>query len=134
MTCIYCESAKVVKNGTKKLKTGQVIQNYICRDCGRHFNERSGTSLLCLRTNLNTVEMALKVRGEGLGIRATARILDKAPSSISNWEERLSTQLKSWSPQAPLDGEVTIEGNEVYTRVGENLPPLTVSWLDYQLY
>jgi transposase-like protein len=131
MTCIYCESAKVVKNGTKKLKTGQVIQNYICRNCGQHFNERSGTPMARLRTDLNIVEMALKVRGEGLGIRATARILDKAPSSISSWEERLSTQLKSWSPQAPKNGEVTIEGDEVYTRVGENLPPLRLSRLDY---
>jgi transposase-like protein len=134
MTCIYCESERVVKNGTKKLKTGQVIQNYLCRDCGRQFNERSGTPMARLRTELKTVEMALKVRGEGLGIRATGRVLDKAPSSITKWEERLSSQLRAWSPPAPKGGEVTIEGDEVYTRVGENLPPLTVSWLDYQLY
>ncbi len=130
MNCIYCQSERVVKNGTKRLKTGQVVQNYLCNECGRRFNERSGTPMARLRTPVETVEMAIKVRGEGLGIRATARVLDKSPSSITGWEERLSAQLSEWSPNAPQGGEVTIEGDELYTRVGENLPPRGVRGLD----
>ena len=83
-----------------------------------------------LRTPVETVEMAIKVRGEGLGVRATARVLGKSPSSITGWEERLSAQLSEWSPNAPSGGEVTIEGDELYTRVGENLPPRRVGGLD----
>jgi hypothetical protein len=45
-----------------------------------------------LRTPVETVEMAVKVRGEGLGNRATGRVLGKSPSSISAWEERLASQ------------------------------------------
>jgi hypothetical protein len=75
-----------------------------------------------LKTPVEEVEMAIKVRGEGLGIRATARVLKKSPSSITSWEKRLSNQLAEWSPKAPEGGEVTIEGDELYTRVGENLP------------
>jgi hypothetical protein len=67
--------------------------------------------------------MAMKVRSEGLGIRATSRVLGKSDGSIINWEKRLSAQLSNWSPNAPEGGEVTGEGDEIYTRVGENLPP-----------
>ena len=76
-----------------------------------------------LRTPVTTVEMALKARHEGLGIRAAARVVGTSPSRITTWEERLSSHLPAWSPPAPEGGEVTIEGDELYTRGGENLPP-----------
>ncbi len=123
MHCIYCQSEEVVKNGSKTLKSDQVVQRYLCKTCGRRFNERSGTPMARLRTPAATVEMALNARGEGLGIRAAARVVGTSPSSISAWEERLSSHLPAWSPPAPEGGEVTIEGDELYTRVGENLPP-----------
>lgn len=134
MNCVYCESQRVVKNGSKKLKTGQVVQGYLCNECGRRFNERSCTPMARLRTPVGKVEMAIKMRGEGLGIRATARVLAKSPSSITGWEKRLSDQLPEWSPKAPEGGEVTLEGDELYTRVAENLPPRTVGRLDNQFH
>ncbi len=36
------------------------------------------------------------------------------------WEQKLANQAQQWSPEAPSGGEVTIEGDEIYTRVGEN--------------
>jgi transposase-like protein len=59
MNCIHCQSEAIVKNGTKTLKTGQVLQQYLCNTCGRRFNERSGTPMARLRTPVTTVEMAL---------------------------------------------------------------------------
>jgi hypothetical protein len=76
-----------------------------------------------LRTPPEVITLALKVRSEGLGIRATGRVLEKSGGSIINWEKRLSAQVPNWSPPAPAGSEVTLEGDEVYTRVGENLPP-----------
>ena len=124
MNCLHCVSEAVVKNGTKTLKSGQVRQRYKCNDCGRRFNEVSGTPMARLRTPDEEIERAMKSRSEGLGIRATARVFGKSPSSITLWEERLSAHLENWSPSAPVGGSVTIEGDEVYTRVGENLSPL----------
>jgi transposase-like protein len=126
MNCVYCQGSKVVKNGTKTLKTNQVVQQYLCKDCHRRFNERSGTPMSRLRTPVETIEMAMKGRHEGLGVRATGRVVGKSASRITAWEERLSKHLKNWSPKAPSGGEVTVEGDEVYTRVGENLPPRKV--------
>jgi transposase-like protein len=122
MNCIYCESQRIVKNG-KDQAAGQMIQTFRCKDCGRRFNERSGTPMARLRTSPETIALAMKVRSEGLGIRATGRVLEKSGGSIINWEKRLSTQVSNWSPPAPDGSEITLEGDEVYTRVGENLPP-----------
>lgn len=125
MNCVYCESERVVKNG-KDQASGQIIQTYLCKDCGRRFNERSGTPMARLRTSPETIALAMKVRSEGLGIRATGRVLEKSAGSIVTWEKRLSAQLRNWSPPAPEGSEVLLEGDEVYTRVGENLPPRNV--------
>ena len=35
----------------------------------------------------------------------------------------MSAQLLNWSPETPQGSEVTLEGDEVYTRGGKNLPP-----------
>jgi hypothetical protein len=102
------------------------VMNVGCNECGRRFNERSGTPIARLRTPVETIAMAMKMRSEGLGIRATGRVVGKSGSSITNWEQRIANQIEKWSPKAPAGAEVTIEGDEVYTRVDENLPPLSV--------
>jgi transposase-like protein len=122
MNCIYCESTRIVKNG-KGQAVGESIQRYLCNECGKRFNERSGTPIANLQTPVDTISLAMKMRSEGLGMRATARVIGVAPNSVIAWEERLSSFISEWSPPAPETGEVTIEGDEVYTRVGENLPP-----------
>ena len=50
--------------------------------------------------------------------RATVRLYGK-----SVMIRRLASQVSQWSPSAPAETDVTLEGDEVYTRVGENLPP-----------
>lgn len=77
-----------------------------------------------LRTPSMLVSAAINVRTEGLGVRATGRSLGKSHSTIIRWERRVSAQVSQWSPTAPDEADVTLEGDEVYTRVGENLPPL----------
>ena len=56
------------------------------------------------------------MRTEGLGVRAAGRSVGKAHSTTIRWERR-------GSPAAPEGTDVTLEGDEVYTRVGENLRP-----------
>ena len=77
-----------------------------------------------LRTSPEVVSAAINVRTEGLGVRATGRSFGKSHASIIRWERRLAEQGNDWSPPAPEGSEVTLEGDEVYTRVGENRPPL----------
>lgn len=83
-----------------------------------------------LRTPVEIVSVGLKMRTEGTGIRATGRVLEKSHTTIIGWEKRVAAKESNWSPPAPEGGEVTIEGDEIYTRVGENLPPLRVKGVD----
>ncbi len=45
-----------------------------------------------LHTHLSTVTLALKMRSEGMGIRASGRVLGKSHSNIIRWEKRLAAQ------------------------------------------
>jgi len=76
-----------------------------------------------LRAPNALVATALNSRTEGMGVRAAGRTFGKSHSTILRWEERLANQVDAWLPPAPADQEVTLEGDEAYTRVGENLPP-----------
>jgi transposase-like protein len=118
MPCAYCSSQETVKNGTGT-RQGRQIQRYLCRTCGKRFNDWTNTPMA--RPEL--VSTAINVRTEGLGVRATGRSFGKSHASIIRWEHRLADQGDNWSPPAPAGAEVTLEGDEVYTRVGENLPP-----------
>ena len=87
-----------------------------------------------LRTSPQVVSLALKMRTEGSGMRATGRVLDKSHATISLWEQRVAGQAADWSPPAPVGSEVTVEGDEVYTKVGENFPPRQLRRLDDSLH
>lgn len=78
-----------------------------------------------LRTPPEIVSLAMKMRTKGMGIRAAGRVLEKSHATIICWEKRLAIKQKDWSPAAPASGDITVEGDEVYTRVGENLPPVS---------
>lgn len=123
MKCPHCHSEKTVKNGKVKLQDQSVQQRYLCQECKKRFNERTSTPMARLRTPVSRVSAALNVRTEGLGVRATGRSFGKSHATIIRWEQRLAQQAQHWSPPAPSGADITLEGDEVYTRVGENLPP-----------
>ena len=43
-----------------------------------------------LRTPTATVASALKMRTEGMGIRAAGRVLEKSHSTVIRWEKRVA--------------------------------------------
>lgn len=87
-----------------------------------------------LRTLNQTVALALKMRTEGMVIRATGRVVEKSHTTITRWEKRVADKESNWSPPAQLGTDVTLEADELYTRVDGNFPPAKVTWLDNQLY
>lgn len=123
MHCPDCQSQQIVKNGKNTLQDGTAIQKYLCKACGQQFNDRTGTPMAPLRTPSTLVALAMNVRTEGMGVRATGRSFGKSHSTILRWENRLAQQASQWSPPAPKQADITVEGDEVYTRVGKNVPP-----------
>ena len=85
MDCPHCQSQMIVKNGKDYHQDGKAIQNYLCKGCGKRFNEGTGTPA-------NVVSLALKMRSEGMGARASGRVLEKSHGSIMGWEQKLATQ------------------------------------------
>lgn len=53
---------------------------------------KQGHPWLRLRTPTSLVSIALKMRGEGMGVRATSRVLDKSHSTILGRETRVAAQ------------------------------------------
>jgi transposase-like protein len=125
MNCPTCQSEQILKNGKARLKDHRWLQKYVCKVCGRQFNERTGTPMSRLRSPPESLSLALNVRTEGLELRSTGRGLGKSHATIIRWEQRLAAQVESWSPSAAARADMTLEGDEVYTRMGENLPPLS---------
>ena len=39
LACPTCKSLRLFKNGKRKLRTGEKVQTYICRECGKRFAE-----------------------------------------------------------------------------------------------
>lgn len=134
MECPYCQSQEINKRGFDCLQDETLVQRYQCKDCTRRFNERTGTPMARLRTSSSVVSYAINARTEGMGIRAAGRTFGKSHTTIMRWEKRLADQTQNWSPPAPAGSDVTVEGDEVYTRVGENLPPQSVPGLDNSLH
>jgi transposase-like protein len=129
MNCPYCQQ-KAVKNGKDRRQDDTLIQTYRCKACSKRFNELSGTPMQRLRTSVATVSKALKGRTEGLGVRATARVFDVSHSTVIRWEQRVASKASDWSPSTPKETDITVEGDELYTRVERNFPPSRLSRLD----
>jgi len=54
---VYCDSSRIVRNGTRN-----GLQCFLCRDCGRQFNERSGTLFAGMKYTPQEVVFALRLR------------------------------------------------------------------------
>jgi len=117
LKCPYCSSKQTRKYGTNILKTGIKVQKSKCKDCQKRFNERTATPMSRLRHSSEQVALAMKIRREGNGIRATVIIFCNSYVTIIGWEKHLAEMEKDWSPDAPVHGDITVEGDELYTRI-----------------
>lgn len=77
----------VVGNGTYKTKSG-IVRKFICRSCGKVFNDRTGTFFFDLRTSSEKVIMALKLLLKGMSVRGAAEVLESKPDTVLFWLRR----------------------------------------------
>lgn len=75
-----------------------------------------------LKSPISQVALVLRMRSEGLGLRATARVLGMHKQTVSTWEERfasMSDTLLLYGACHTFIGHLTCEGDEIYTIVGK---------------
>ena len=107
----------IVGNGTYQSRNGRV-RKFICRSCGKVFNDRTGTFFSDLRTPEDKVLLALKLLLKGMGIRAIAEVLQTKPNTVLAWLRRAaehSTEVeKHWLGELKVD---KVELDELWTFV-----------------
>jgi len=98
--CKYCGSDRIVKAGTRKLKSG-TKQQYQCNDCGHRFINPD--KFPDVQTDKETIALALDLYFEGLSLRKTARQIKKlykcniSDSTISKWIKKYAPLVKKFT-------------------------------------
>ena len=108
MTCKHCESKQVVMNGRSRHGN----QRWLCRQCGKTFGESDKR-----RVDPQKRSSALQHYLEGVGQRATERLVGVSHNSIINWVHE-AVKGKALASVDPDDVE-WIEADEMWTYVAK---------------
>ncbi len=122
--CPDCQSRDIAQHSLYETKSHGERWIYRCQDCGRHFSQTKGTFLEGIRKPISLIVQVIKARAEGMGVNATTRVFGVSKNTIIDWESRLSGIKATLLLYALLHQflQLVIEGDEVYTRVGKNIP------------
>jgi transposase-like protein len=88
-----CESyglkgkGNVVGNGTS-ISRGEKVRKYICRQCGKVFNDHTGTFYYDLRKEERDIDLALKMSMKGMSEEGIADVLGIKPATVRRWLDR----------------------------------------------
>jgi len=120
---LYCISGKgnIIGNGTYQIKNKRV-RKYICRECGRVFNDRTNTFFDNLRKDESLVKLALNMVIKGMSIQAIADLLEVQPDTISNWLSRCANQCEKVNEDLMKDLNISkVEMDELWVIVEKKL-------------
>ena len=95
---------------------------YRCTACGRYFSPTTNTFLAGIKKPIIHV---IKARSEGIGLNAACRTFGLAKNTVLDWERRFSCIKQTLLLYSLLHTylKLIIEGDELYTKVGKNVPP-----------
>ena len=112
----------IIGNGTYPTKSGR-IRKYICTSCRTIFCERTNTVFYDLRTEEDTVLLALKMLLNGMSLRSIARILELSLNTILRWLFRAANQSEEVNEVLLRELDISrVELDELWTIVEKKLP------------
>lgn len=125
LSCPECHNKELKPHTTYTVGGGEQRQIFKCKKCGNHFSETKNTPIQGLRTPLSVIITILNTLHEGLGINAAARAFGTSKNSINRWLKRLGSLKEILLIYALCHQflEQIVEGDELYTKVGQNKPP-----------
>jgi len=123
--CPDCRSQNLKPHTLYETRSNGKRCIYQCADCGRCFSQTQGTFLQGIRKPIELIIQVIRARVEGMGVNATARVFGVSKNTIKGWEHRFSAIKATLLVFALLHQflQLVIEGDEVYTKVGKNIPP-----------
>ena len=109
--CIYCGSARVVKNGTRKDGT----QRFLCRDCKKSFLPTSKSVTSRTRKRLSVWASYLKCMIEKKTLRETSEECQISMATAFLWRHKILDGLHEMAENVSLDG--IVEADETFFNV-----------------
>jgi transposase-like protein len=109
--------------GTYMNQSGKA-RKYICHECGTMFCDRTNTAFYDLRTDEETIKLALKMAMRGMSTLGIAEILEVQPSTVDTWISRGAEHSKKVNEVVLKDVETPkVEMDELWTFVGKKRCP-----------
>jgi len=124
--CPHCQSTEVAKNGHDDTQSER--QRYLCRGCGRAFDDLTNTVFAGHHQPLSVWMLCLYFMGLNLSNRQIAAELELLESSIHEMTTILRNSVVQQEPTPLLDG--TVECDEVYVVAGHKGQPEIVKKMD----
>jgi len=82
-----CGDCNVISNGTYRTLGGEV-RKYICRECGRVFNSRTGTAYEGIHRSHDKFDLVADCISNGVSVRRTAKIAKCSTSTVVRWTKK----------------------------------------------
>ena len=83
----------IIANGTHEANCGE-IRKFICKDCGRVFNSRTGTAYDGIRSSKEKFDMCIELHNEGMSVRAIARTVGCSKDTVQRWTHSAAEQAR----------------------------------------
>ncbi|MDH4316961.1 MAG: hypothetical protein OEV64_01100 [Desulfobulbaceae bacterium] len=98
---------------------------FMCSECNATFSEPTGTPMEHLKSPISKVASVLKIRSEGVGLRATARIFGIHKNTVSKWEQLFADQKETLMLYSFCHDFVSLvfEADELYTILNKRTDP-----------
>jgi len=127
--CPYCHATPVVKNGRDSTQTD--CQHYLCRQCGKAFDDLTNTVFAGHHQPLSVWMLCLYLMGLNLSNRQIAAELEMNETQIHEMTTTLRGGIVAQEPQMELSE--TVECDEVYVVAGHKGHPESVKKKDEKL-
>jgi transposase-like protein len=124
--CPHCHATHVVKNGRDSVQTD--CQHYLCRDCGKAFDDLTKTVFAGHHQPLSVWMLCLYLMGLNLSNRQIAAELEINETQVHEMTSILRDGVVTQEPQIELSE--TVECDEVYVVAGHKGHPESVKKKD----
>lgn len=121
--CIYCNSEKIVKDGLRHNKYGD-IQKFHCKDCNKYFTINVGFEKMKHDPKGITTAMQLYFNGESLrNVAKSLRFLDMdvTHQTVYNWIKKYTLLMQNYLDKIIPQVSDTWRADEVWVKVRGNL-------------
>lgn len=111
--CVYCDSDKIVSNGSIK----KLLHQYLCKHCHRYFNERTGTIFENSNFKLREWFYMARELSKNISMNQISKDIDRKYEHVMNACHKIMNNTFMNKFVGVLEGET--ETDEMYIPVGE---------------